>query len=594
MKKLTLALAITAFSGFASADDLNFEPMGTISAAESCEVSEDFSIANCSSPDFLLEDSAYTVTIANGSTTLTDTNSLQGQARGLAQLALTQAITDTGVASDAYDLAGDNAQDAEDLIDEKQGLEDTARDEYISALSDSQADPTDQGLQQTAVEKAQDYLDAVGVREQAQSDGALVLQAEADALEAFNSAQDNEAAAGVALDVQEAISANSFTWTNALQGAVDQAQNLLDADIAASNQAATVLGDKQLASATAQSDQIVADNLEDTTLQDKIDAEAALTAAISAYEALDPNVDAPEDIQAAATLITTKSTESANAATAYDEAVSAALTASAAVTDTASQASAAQTGYDNSLASVLTSQSDLEQAQADQEVHNAYLDNEENPANALMDQLVDGDGYDAQAVVVAVSDLYDLTEDNADDVEANTVAIEGNDTDIAANATAIAGNDTDIAANVSTLAVHEGLVTQNIADIASNDTDIAANVATLAIHEGLVTQNIADISANQSAILTNQNGINANSASITQLDQDLDVVRSGVAAALAASSIPMAPGQGWGAGIGTGFFDGESAIAAGLSYRSESYNFKFSVGNSGGETSASAGAAWNF
>ncbi len=637
MKKLSLALAITAFSGFASAtDDLVFDDMGTLQAAEDCYVAQDMQMSECYSADFNLEEQAYNETLLTGSTSRTDANSLQGQARGLAQIAVANAVQQTVTALGEYDLASGQAQSANDEILSKQGLENTARDEYITALSDSQAAPTDTALQQTAVDKAQAYLDAVGVRELAESDGAVVLQAQADALQAYNSAQDAESAANDDLAVESAKSANSFTWTNALQGAVDEAQNYLDDSTSNASAKEIVLAEKRQALAAAESAQIVADQLEVTTLQAKTDADNALTSAISAYEDLDPNVDAPEDIQAAATLITTKSTESANAATAYDDALSGVTAASAAVTTAGSQVSAAELSYDVAVQQIGFEQSNLAMAQADQAVHSAYLENEENPASALMDQLIDGNGADAQAVVVAVSDLYEVTEDNADDVDANTLAIEGNDTDIAANATAIAGNDTDIAANataiagndtdiaanvatlevheglvtqnitdisanaagiadnVATLAVHEGLVTQNITDISTNAAGIADNVATLAVHEGLVTQNIADISANQSAILNNQNGINANSASITQLDRDLDVVRSGVAAALAASSIPMAPGQGWGAGIGTGYFDGESAIAAGLSYRAKSYNFKFSVGNSGGETSASAGAAWNF
>jgi hypothetical protein len=137
------------------------------------------------------------------------------------------------------------------------------------------------------------------------------------------------------------------------------------------------------------------------------------------------------------------------------------------------------------------------------------------------------------------------------------------------------------------LAVHEGLVTQNISDISDN-------VATLAVHEGLVTQNIADISSNMSGIMSNRSDIAANASSIVGLSDDVDMLRSGVASALAVAGMPMAPGQGWGAAIGTGYFDGESAIAAGVTYRSETYNVKFSLGSAGGETSASAGVAWDF
>ena len=140
----------------------------------------------------------------------------------------------------------------------------------------------------------------------------------------------------------------------------------------------------------------------------------------------------------------------------------------------------------------------------------------------------------------------------------------------------IATNATGIATNASTLVVHEGLVTQNIADISTNATGIAANVSTLAVHEGLVMQNIDNIGINTS--------------SISNLSANVDVLRSGVAHA----GMPVAPGAGWGFAVGTGYFDGESAVAAGLTFRSESSSYKLSIGSSGGETTASAGAAWNF
>ncbi len=78
------------------------------------------------------------------------------------------------------------------------------------------------------------------------------------------------------------------------------------------------------------------------------------------------------------------------------------------------------------------------------------------------------------------------------------------------------------------------------------------------------------------------------------MSEDLDVVRSGVAATLAVAGMPLAPTEGWGAAIGTGYFDGESAVAAGLTFRSDRYNFKFAVGTSGGETTGSAGVSWGF
>ena len=107
------------------------------------------------------------------------------------------------------------------------------------------------------------------------------------------------------------------------------------------------------------------------------------------------------------------------------------------------------------------------------------------------------------------------------------------------------------------------------------------------VHEGLVTQNIADIAANKSQIASNQ-------SQIASLGADVYSLRSGIAATLATAGMPMAPGKGWGMSVGVGSYESESAIAAGLTFAGEKVNFKFAAGNSGGETTLSAGAAWNF
>ena len=102
-----------------------------------------------------------------------------------------------------------------------------------------------------------------------------------------------------------------------------------------------------------------------------------------------------------------------------------------------------------------------------------------------------------------------------------------------------------------------------------------------------MTQNIANIATNSAAI-------QANAAEIASLGESVDILRSGVAATLAIAGMPVAPGDGWGYSIGAGSFDGESAVAAGLTYRSAKTTFTFSVGNSGGESTVSAGFAQSF
>jgi hypothetical protein len=142
----------------------------------------------------------------------------------------------------------------------------------------------------------------------------------------------------------------------------------------------------------------------------------------------------------------------------------------------------------------------------------------------------------------------------------------------------IATNASGIADNVATLAVHEGLVTQNIADIATNASGIADNVATLAVHEGLVTQNISDISANRSHLM--------------RLDEDVDMLRSGIAMSMALAGMPTPNGKGTAFAIGLGNFDGESAVALGLTHQAGKSSYKLGVTHANGETGVSAGMAF--
>ena len=88
--------------------------------------------------------------------------------------------------------------------------------------------------------------------------------------------------------------------------------------------------------------------------------------------------------------------------------------------------------------------------------------------------------------------------------------------------------------------------------------------------------------------------IQNNAAEIASLGDSVDILRSGVAATLAIAGMPVSPGDGWGYALGAGSFDGESAIAAGLTFRDDKSTFTFSVGNSGGESTVSAGYARNF
>jgi len=194
----------------------------------------------------------------------------------------------------------------------------------------------------------------------------------------------------------------------------------------------------------------------------------------------------------------------------------------------------------------------------------------DNPAGALQSGLMVSGNDSGALVVTAVNSNYQATKTNA------------------------AG----IAANVATLAVHEGLVTTNAANIATNTTNIATNTTNIATNTADIATNTADIATNAANIVDLDNGLTEGMANLQrvemQMNENVDMLKSGIASALAIAGMPTAPGEGMGFSIGTGYFDGESAVAMGLTFVDGSRSYKLSLGHSGGETSASAGAAFKF
>jgi len=199
-----------------------------------------------------------------------------------------------------------------------------------------------------------------------------------------------------------------------------------------------------------------------------------------------------------------------------------------------------------------------------------------NPAGVLQAELIDGTDTGG-AVVTAVNANYQLTQTNAGNIATNT-------TNIATNTTNIATNTADIAVNTANIAVNTADIAVNKADIAVNKTDIATNKT--------------DIATNSTNIANNTSMINSSMAEMNQmemrLNDDIDMLKSGIASALAIAGMPTAPGEGLGFAIGTGYYDGESAVSMGLTYVDGSRSFKLGVGHAGGETSASAGMAFKF
>ena len=125
--------------------------------------------------------------------------------------------------------------------------------------------------------------------------------------------------------------------------------------------------------------------------------------------------------------------------------------------------------------------------------------------------------------------------------------------------------------------------------VGTNTAGIETNVEGIATNAGGIATNAGGISANTS-------GISANRSDIFRNSSDIDSNRSGVAMAIAFAHLPsVATGDRGSWGIGAGQFDGESAIALGMSLRvQERGQIKFGVSSSGGETSVGIGFGMGF
>ena len=171
--------------------------------------------------------------------------------------------------------------------------------------------------------------------------------------------------------------------------------------------------------------------------------------------------------------------------------------------------------------------------------------------------------------------------------------IDTNVTNIAANSTAITAEQT---ARMEYDTMLGGRIDveemARMAGDAANAADIATNSGGISANTGLIADNMAAISGNSSMINDNRNMIGANSARIDKLSDDLDIVRSGVAASMALAGMPNINGRG--IAIGVGSFDGESAFAVGFQIQGEMASFQIGVTSSGGETGASAGVGFQF
>ena len=118
-------------------------------------------------------------------------------------------------------------------------------------------------------------------------------------------------------------------------------------------------------------------------------------------------------------------------------------------------------------------------------------------------------------------------------------------------------------------------------------------------NRGMIETNAAGISSNADAIAANMNSIGQNASAIgrnsemiTGLQDQMEVVRAGVAASMALAGMPAINGRG--ISIGVGSFDGESAFAVGFQIQSEMASFKVGLTSASGATGASAGVGFQF
>ena len=416
-----------------------------------------------------------------------------------------------------------------------------------------------------------------------------------------NAANMELAAAEAAAALQVGIASEQLAQANYDAGLATKAASV-EAETAAYTAAATAYTqvDSVLQEQLAQQNVVVAGNeatavaAETAAAEDLADVTstaAALEAATAVETAAAADVATAQAAYTATGGATAENLAALNAATTAKTAATAAKTAAAtaatAATDvyygvgnTAATAIAAQNGTNatavTARAAVVTSQKVADGLSAQRALQVQIAADTTNPAAVLQAALVAGEDTGG-AVVAAANTNYQATQVNA------------------------AG----IAANVATLEIHEGLVTQNIANIATNTTNIATNTANIAT-------NTADIATNTGNIATNTANIASNTSSIAdlstamadstanlqrvelQMNENVDMLKSGIASALAVAGMPTAPGEGMGFSIGTGYFDGESAVAMGLTFVDGNRSFKVSFGHSGSETSASAGAAFKF
>ena len=267
----------------------------------------------------------------------------------------------------------------------------------------------------------------------------------------------------------------------------------------------------------------------------------------------------------------------------------------------------------------------LEKAMMARDKHASYLDSG-SALHELVDALVRTDDT-GQAVVNAIGSTYadieantaNITE-NATDIETNADMIAdltGVDGAVSRNTAAIADHETRISDNETMLMDHEGRITTNEATLADHGMKLMQKkqyIDNLGMHIGIdpvtgmgtgeggmsrIDMNEAGIAANRDFIEHNHEHIlehsaliESNQMSIMRNTEDIQTLKSGVAASMALAGMPEMGARG--VSVGAGSYGGETALAVGVHFSGENARFKIGVTSSGGETGASLGAGWSF
>ena len=248
-----------------------------------------------------------------------------------------------------------------------------------------------------------------------------------------------------------------------------------------------------------------------------------------------------------------------------------------------------------------------------------------NPVKALVNSLLEANGTDGDDDGQALVEAIDATYQTANDAMTAVEGLGGADGKVAQNTGAIAQETEDRVAADDALGMRidtnwdeaiavnqmdiddleaedvrlEGRIDTNWDAIAVNQMDIDVNEMAIAGNTTAIGNNTTSITSNSTMIGENASAISRHSGMITdnrnrigELSDDLDIVRSGVAASMALAGMPAINGRG--IAIGVGSFDGESAFAVGFQIQGEMASFQIGVTSSGGETGASAGVGFQF